>query len=175
MLDEYEKSGFRWELRDDRVLIRRIEEPTSISITDKPKGIKGIVLATGPGKWIPGEWWFLRSKKKWEWFPGHRQHPEVKHGMSVLFNSKWNDLRAGELVGTGSDLSGPLERPLSIHADPLLHLVSEADIFCIIPDLNVSASVGTGRVEQDFMQNTEIIGPWNGGDPNKGSYQVKHG
>src|SRR6266446_2066308 len=96
------------ELLDDRVLVRRMEDREGLILTDKPKGIKGIVLATGPGKWIPGDWWkigecklramkaqvwpsLLPREQEYEWFPGHRQPIEVQPGMSVLFNSKWND------------------------------------------------------------------------------------
>ena len=179
VLDGHE--GIRsFDLTEDRVLIRRIEEPSSIEMTDKPKGIKGVILGTGPGKWIPGEWykvgeWFRLGKKspwlkagEWEWFPGHRQYMEVKPGMSVLFNSKWNDFTSGENKGTGSDFSGPLARPLPLKADPMIHLIREADIFCVIPDLNISASVKPqGAIEREFMQTKEIKGPWNGGDLTK--------
>jgi hypothetical protein len=152
---------------------------TPIILTDAPKGIKGVILAIGPGKWVPGEWWKVRNAwissadgiqnpvwGEWEWFPGHRQPMQVKPGMSVLFNSKWNDLSAGENVGTGADLSGPLERPLPLEADPMIHLVQEADIFCIIPDLNVKARLLPPLLEREHMQIREIAGPWS--DPANG-------
>src|SRR5712664_1517966 len=134
---------------DDRVLIQRIEEPSDILLTDKPKGIKGIVLAVGPGKWHPGEWWKVQRQHfggkyrplpcapettlAWEWIPGYRQQMTVKPGDKLLFNSKWNDLANAENKGTGADGSGPLERPLSYKLDPLTHLIQEADIFAIVP------------------------------------------
>jgi hypothetical protein len=185
-LDAHE--GVRnFDLREDRVLIRRMEEPSFLHLTDAPKSIKGIVLATGPGKWIPGDWykvgeWFEWRKNKpmlkagdWEWFPGHYQPMEVKPGMSVLFNSKWNDFTSGENKGTGCDLSGPLERPLPLHADPTIHLVQEADIFCIIPDIKINASIKPDRVSAEFFHTKEIIGPWNGGNPNEGTFNLVNG
>lgn len=142
--------------RAGRVLIQRIEDPPGlIQLTDLPKSIKGLVLAVGPGKWIPGEWWKFQ-KTGWEWIPGYRQQMTVKPGMKVLFNSKWNDFSHGELKGTGSDLAGPLERPLAIGADPMLHLVQEADIFSIVPDFNFKATVLPALLEREHMQNVEI-------------------
>ena len=145
---------------NDRVLIQRIEEPGDILLTDRSKSIKGLVLAVGPGKWIEGTWWyFYQPTPRWEWIPGHREQLAVKSGMKVLFNSKWNDFSAGENKGTGADLSGPLERPLPLKADPLIHLIQEADIFAIVPDFNFKASIKEERPQ--FMQNIEIKGPWN--------------
>jgi co-chaperonin GroES (HSP10) len=139
----------------DRVLIRRLEEPDSlITLTDKPKGIKGVILAVGPGKWIEGINGGMVRKK-----------PEVKTGDIVLFNSKWNDFSASENRGTGADGSGPLERPLPLTGDPMVHLVREADIFVICDDPKLKASIKICRLEQEYMQTVEIKGPWNGGDP----------
>lgn len=132
--------------RADRVLIQRIEDPPGlILLTDRPKSIKGLVLAVGPGKWIEGTWWCFHDlewqtdggemkawRQRWEWIPGYRQQMAVKPGMKVLFNSKWNDFAHAENKGTGSDFSGPLERPLPVTADPLLHLVTESDIYGIL-------------------------------------------
>ena len=122
--------------RNDRVLIQRIEEPSGILLTDAPKSIKGIVLAVGP------------------------KADTVQPGNRVLFNSKWNDFSAGENVGTGSDGSGPLERPLPLKADPMLHLVQEADIFAIVPDLDFRASIGKPTLEKEHFVNRQIAGPW---------------
>src|SRR5712664_3947544 len=154
--------------RDDRVLIRRIEEPSDILLTDKSKSIKGIVLAVGPGKWHPGEWWKLstapplgyglsrltssntywtREGGYWHWYEGWRELPIVKPGDKVLFNSKWNDLANAENKGTGADGSGPLERPLSYKLDPLTHLVQEADIFAIVPHFDFRSSLGASAIE----------------------------
>lgn len=58
--------------RNDRVLIQRIDpEPGLITLTDADKGLRGKVLAVGPGK------------------DGEKLCVEV--GDTVLFNSKWND------------------------------------------------------------------------------------
>lgn len=121
--------------RNNRVLIRRLEEPTAITLTDAPKGIKGIVKAVGP------------------------KCDTLKPGMVVLFNSKWNDLAHAENKGTGADGKGPLERPLSYHREPLEHLVTEDDIFCIIGK-DVSAKLGKSTLEQEFLINRKIPGPW---------------
>lgn len=102
--------------RNDRVLIQRIgdiERIGSIYLPDiaREKAIKGVVLAAGPGKWIPGEWWKLRGK--WEWLEGYREAPWVHPGQTVFFNSTWNDA----------------EQPQND-----LHIVQFADIYGIVPD-----------------------------------------
>ena len=105
--------------RNDRVLIRRIEEKQSgLILTDPDKGIKGIVLKVGEGKWIEGTWW--KFKSGWEWIDGYRQLPEVRPGQKVVFNSKWNDFAADHYEN------------LPIGADKNLHLVQEADILAVI-------------------------------------------
>jgi len=154
--------------QDDRVLIQRIEEPSDILLTDKPKSIKGIVLAVGPGKWIAGEWWKLKvlpfdsgmPQYSWQWIPGYRQQMTVKPGDKVLFNSKWNDLANAENKGTGADGSGPLERPLSYKLDATTHLIREADIFAIVSDFDFRASLGTSAIEREHFINRRIAGPW---------------
>lgn len=152
--------------RNNRVLIRRLEEPSKITLTDAPKAIKGKVLAVGPGKWHPGEWRWVTTgyigpfdTQEWKWVSGWREPMEVKPGMLVLFNSKWNDLAHAENVGTGADGKGPLERPLSYKLDKLEHLVTEDDIFCIIGQ-DVSAKLGQATLEREFMVNRKIPGPW---------------
>lgn len=134
----------------NQVLIERIEPPTLIELTDAPKSIKGVILSIGP------------------------RVTDVKVGDYVLFNSKWNDFSSGENKGTGADGSGPLERPLPIHADPRLHLVQEADIFLILSDPATRGSLKPGA-EQQYMQNVEIKGPWNGGNRNEGEITIHHG
>lgn len=155
----------------DRVLIQRIEDPPGlIELTDQPKSIKGLVLAVGPGRWIPGEWWCFWDlewasdiepsdgqqmkawRARWEWIPGYRQALTIKPGMKVLFNSKWNDFAHAENKGTGSDFSGPLERPLPVTADPMLHLVQEADIFAIVPDFDFKATILPALLEREYMR-----------------------
>ncbi len=126
----------------DRIVIQRIEESSTITLTDAPKGIKGIVLAVGPGK---------RDED------GDLVPLDVHQGDKVLFNSRWNDFTAGENKGTGADGSGPLERPLPLGASPLLHLVQEADVIAIVPHFDFTASI---KIESP-SQNQEIKGPWN--------------
>jgi co-chaperonin GroES (HSP10) len=126
------------EPRNDYILVQRLEDPQrgAIIVPDvaKEKGIKGKVLAIGPGKWIPGEWWkvtreaygemkgsdgrkVLHDEKVWEWFPGYRKRPQIHIGQIILFNSRWNDF------------AGNHEDDLPIEADPKLHLIQEADVF----------------------------------------------
>lgn len=116
----------------DRILIQRIEEPTTILLTDRERSIKGVILAVGLGRWEPGTWW--KIKGQWEWLEGHREPMSVKTGQTVLFSSKYNDFAAAELTGTGCDGKGPLERPLGWRHDPMIHLVTERDIFGVLPD-----------------------------------------
>ena len=163
------------ELLDDRVLIRRIEPRSALMLTDRPKSIKGLVLAVGPGKWVPGTWWYRgqwyrildghvdgkpvscdsswQKVGKWEWADGYREPMGVKPGDTVLFNSRWNDLAHAENKGTGADLKGPLERPLSYKLDPLTHLIREADIFCICAPETRAEYIGTA-IETQYFKNT---------------------
>lgn len=84
------------------------------------KGILGKVIAVGPGKWIPGEWWSVQKYdvnkntywREWEWIDGYRQEILVRPGQTVYFNSRWNDVE--QLPGAQ-------------------HLIQEADIFCVVP------------------------------------------
>jgi len=161
---------------DDRVLIRRIEEPSAIVLTDAPKGIKGVVLSVGPGKWHPGDWehcggsWVADGNGihhkiggKWEWVEGWREAISVKPGDTVLFNSRWNDFSAGEFKGTGADGAGPLERPLPLWHDPLVHLVRDADVLAIIPHPELckgQAYMLKSTLEQEFFVNRAVSGPW---------------
>lgn len=143
-----------WQPINDQVFIERLEpmiQPqhglvlTDQNAENKPILRKGRVLACGPGKWIEGTWWKVRPRSaagiergnvdllsQWEWFSGYREQLDVKLGMTVLFNARWNDLAHGELRGTGADKLGPLERPLSYKFDPTIHLVQEADIAGIL-------------------------------------------
>jgi hypothetical protein len=167
--------------KDDRVLIRRIEEESAILLTDKSKSIKGIVLAVGPGKWHPGEWWKIwkhihydgvchcpeqweghqELRYVWQWIPGWREPCIVQPGDKVLFNSRWNDLASAENKGTGADGSGPLERPLSYKLDQFTHLIREADIFCAVPHFDFACSLGKPTLEKEHFINKRIAGPWN--------------
>jgi co-chaperonin GroES (HSP10) len=102
-----------------------VEKIGSIHIPDvaKPRAIRGIVVAVGPGKWHPGEWWYFQSRKRWEWLDGWCEGPWVKVGQQVYFNSQWNDL-AGDHQ----------QESLPAGAAPELHIVQFQDIFGIIPD-----------------------------------------
>jgi hypothetical protein len=158
--------------RSDRVLIQRLEEPSGIVITDKPKSIKGLVLAVGPGKWVPGEWWYANKElrpgngkkignllcKEWTWIPGYREQMEVQPGDIVLFSSKYNDLAHAELKPVGSDATSkkaPLERPLSYKHDPMIHLVTERDIFCKVGRDTKAALIGTA-IESTYFKNFSV-------------------
>jgi co-chaperonin GroES (HSP10) len=123
-------------LLNDLVLVRRIDDGTTgVTLSDtgttiiKPKriilpesvqarSIKGKVLAVGPGKWIPGEWWKVRGK--WEWFDGFRDNWGLRPGMTVLFNSKWQDFASDYLKKTPT------------HHDNTLHMIQQADVFAIV-------------------------------------------
>lgn len=89
----------------DRVLIRRIDEPPKgIVLTDADKSQVGVVVAVGPGKWVPGHWaysyeWVADangihwpSNERRTWVDGYRDDWGVRAGEKVLFNSRWNDL-----------------------------------------------------------------------------------
>lgn len=115
----------------DRILVRRIEPKGGIIITDKAKSQRGEIIAVGPGRWIPGEWYKLGGEWKrdangllykdggrWVWISGYRRPVEYSVGERVAFNSRWNDFRAGDY-----------SQELPIGADETLHLVQEADIF----------------------------------------------
>jgi co-chaperonin GroES (HSP10) len=113
--------------RNDRVLIRRIDEPEQrvgliyVPQVAQKKAIKGEIIAVGPGRWIPGEWWKFYAPTvddpdgcgHWEWIDGYFQVPVVKPGQFCYFGSRWDD-SSGQI---GSEY----------------HLVQEADIFCIVP------------------------------------------
>jgi len=143
LLSETKIGAENIQLMDDRVLIRRIEQRSSLRLTDAPKSIKGIVLATGPGK----------RDEDGEIIP-----MEVKPGYLVAFNSRWNDLSHAENTGTGADGSGKLERPLSYKLDPLTHLVREADIFGILErDCRVEY-IGTA-IEATYFKNGQVEPP----------------
>jgi hypothetical protein len=123
------------EPRHNRILVERIDEQSAVVLTDAPKSIKGRILAVGS------------------------EVDTVRPGMKVLFNSRWNDLAHAENIGTGADGQGPLERPLSYKMAKNLHLVTDMDIFAIVPHFNFKASITEDRPQ--FMQNIEIKGPWN--------------
>lgn len=105
------------EPRNDYVLIQRIDEPLKGRIIApeiaQEKGIKGRVLAVGPGKWIEG----INGGSV-------RRKPEVAIGDIVLFNSKWNDFAADHY-----STEPQMEARHHVERDKL-HLVQIDDIFC---------------------------------------------
>lgn len=78
-------------------------------------GIKGKVLAVGPGKWIEGVNGDLVQRPL-----------EVKPGDLVYFNSKWNDFAGDHYV-----TSSYVEARTGAERERL-HLIQEADIFAVV-------------------------------------------
>src|SRR5277367_3889302 len=158
---------------EDRILVQRIDEPSNILLTDKPKSIKGVVLAVGPGKWIPGTWWKFAKftlngpsrryiekgsddwNDGWEWIPGYRERMDVHVGQIIAFNSRWNDLSHAENVGTGADGKGPLERPLSYKLAANQHLIRQGDVFGILERDCRIEYLGTA-IEKEMFVNKRI-------------------
>jgi hypothetical protein len=111
----------RCEPRNDRMLVRLMDEMPkgAILLTDAKPLIggcrKATVLKVGPGKWIPGEWWYTShslledgadsrldtdiefSVKAWVWIPGYRRPVAVHPGETVLIGN-WTDLEANGLA-----------------------------------------------------------------------------
>lgn len=105
---------------NDRLFIERIDPPARIGLIWLPdtavgKGLLGRIVAKGPGKWIESDFWSVKQpdgSRKWEWRDGYRQPIDYQVGQTVYFNSRWDD------ANTGTNL----------------HVVQEADIFCIVND-----------------------------------------
>lgn len=91
--------------------MQRIPEPKgNVVLTDLEKSGKGVVLATGPGKWMEteeGEWW--------------RRPMTVHAGDLVYFTPRWNDAE-----GLGYQL-GPDEV-----------LIYEADVLAVLHHANIA-------------------------------------
>jgi hypothetical protein len=146
-----------WQPMEGQIFIERLEpieqeRKSAIVLTDMATADnkmllrKGRVLAVGPGKWIPGTWWYSRihfeddaefdlEARRWEWLDGYRETPAVKPGQLVIFNARWNDLADARLEPWSSDKrdrKAPLRRPLSYRFDERIHLVQEADIAGIL-------------------------------------------
>jgi co-chaperonin GroES (HSP10) len=92
----------------DRIVVQLLNEtrPGAIVLTDAKPLIGGCrkarVLKTGPGRWIPGEWWKLHSdkyvfKKEWQWIPGYRRPVSVQAGQVVLIGN-WVDLEVEDIA-----------------------------------------------------------------------------
>lgn len=101
---------------NDRILVQLIREKRegSIVLTDPEPLIggcrKAVVLKTGPGRWIPGEWWKvapifsagteripMHIASKWEWFPGYRRPVDLLAGQIVLIGN-WTDLEIDDIA-----------------------------------------------------------------------------
>ena len=146
----------------DRVLVRRLPAPKGVIDTsagdDKAGGgmilVEGEILAVGPGRWVPGEWWKVgdalplvngiraivcgdieyNEHGVWEWIAGHYRPVSVQPGQKIIFNARWNDFANEELCESGPDKSGPLERPMPQWqwGQRDLHLITEGDIAGIL-------------------------------------------
>jgi co-chaperonin GroES (HSP10) len=92
---------------NDRVLLQRLpDEQGLIRLTDAERSGKGVVLSTGPGKWMEnenGDWW--------------RRPLAVRPGDIVRFTARWNDLE-------GTALSEMIDVPDAV-------LIQEADIWWV--------------------------------------------
>jgi co-chaperonin GroES (HSP10) len=64
----------------DRILVQRLSVEGLIRLTDAEKSGKGVVLSTGPGKWLEnenGDWW--------------RRPVGIKPGDIIRFTGRWDD------------------------------------------------------------------------------------
>jgi hypothetical protein len=111
----------------DRILVQVLpKEERPIILTDKQGLIggecrKAIVLKTGPGKWIPGQWWnsprmgYHRYpgigtavsealnqplERQWEWIPGYCRPVSVVPGQTVAIGN-WTDLELDDIALCG--------------------------------------------------------------------------
>jgi hypothetical protein len=91
----------------DRIVVQLLNEPQpgAIVLTDAQPLIGGcreaVVLKTGPGRWIPGEWWKVKiygiNYREWTWFPGYRRPVSVQAGQVVLIGN-WVDLEVEDIA-----------------------------------------------------------------------------
>lgn len=111
---------------NDYVLLERLDEPYKglIVIPDvaQEKGMKGYVLAVGPGKFVKG----VNGDQV-------RKPVEAKVGEIWYFNSKWSDLSPTHYVDDQI-----LNRKL--------HLVMEADLLLRVDNGTHGAKIDSGRV-----------------------------
>jgi len=99
------------EPRNDYLVVERLPDAYEygrilIPEVARQKGLKGRVLAVGPGKWVEG----INGGRV-------RARLDVKPGDMVIFNSRWNDF------------AGNHEDELPLGAPSNLHLIQEADVF----------------------------------------------
>ncbi len=101
----------RCQPRNDRMLVRLLSTKPKggIVLTDREPLIggcrKAVVLKTGPGRWIEGEWWNGLHRVEetgfwdigWYWTSGYRRSVSVTPGQIVLIGN-WVDLEAGGLA-----------------------------------------------------------------------------
>lgn len=88
----------------DRIVVQLLSTTRegSIVLTDPEPLIggcrKAIVLKTGPGKRIPGEWWKVQTPQPhWEWIDGYRQPVSVQPNDVVLIGN-WVDLELEDIA-----------------------------------------------------------------------------
>jgi hypothetical protein len=110
-----------WEPRNDHIMVRITdtqEIKTSLVIPESARTVKaltrkGIVLKCGPGKWVPGEWWYCHvdvedtahfddDVYEWRWIPGHRQEMLVQPGAQVVIG-QWTDWESAD-AGWGENV-----------------------------------------------------------------------
>lgn len=93
-----------WEPRNDRMLVRLLPEVYKgvLHLPENRSALTltrlGMVLKTGPGKWVEGTWWhFEKPQSHWEWIPGHREEMVIKPGMRVAIGqfTDWESNAAG--------------------------------------------------------------------------------
>lgn len=98
----------RVEPMHDRILVQLIKERRSgaLILTDPEPLIggcrKAVVLKAGPGRWIPGEWWYHGATKGngifgWFWYEGYRRPVSVNPGQTVLIGN-WVDLELEDIA-----------------------------------------------------------------------------
>lgn len=96
----------------DRIVVQLLSttRPGAIVLTDPEPLIggcrKAIVLKTGPGKRIPGEWWYhafdplpgwIPGDGEYLWYDGYRQPVSVQPGDVVLIGN-WVDLELEDIA-----------------------------------------------------------------------------
>jgi len=108
----------RVEPMHDRILVQLVDEPPvgRIVLTDRKQLISGdvrkaVVLKTGPGRWVEGEWWKVKVHQRmklpaesddmfgfeWRWYKGYRRPVSVLPGQLVLIGN-WVDLELEDIA-----------------------------------------------------------------------------
>jgi co-chaperonin GroES (HSP10) len=71
---------------NDRILVQRLTPPSLVALTDGDKSGKGVVLSTGPGKWMETS----------DGYP-YRRPMQVKPGDVIRFTARWDDAEGAGL------------------------------------------------------------------------------